>query len=180
MERKKLIFIDNDFKERAEEDGRNAQMALHYGTNLPDDYVGTMEIIHEFKFMEDEDKAKLLFNPANAIVTYSMYTWNHYGSLYQLTGFLEKAGQMGIKGIVYIDTSGRIKEALTDELRFGHAVDLTDSEIAERDAIHTAVENNYIISFDEGDMESFRLRVNDEGDDMFKEEETDLDALTKV
>lgn len=177
---KKLIFIDNDDKDRAQRDSRSARSTLELWGGLSQEYVRSMEVISDFRNLNESDKGEILFDPNNVISTYSMYTWNHYGSLYQMTGFLEAAGQMGIEGIVYLDCSGNMERALKGELD-NAILDRTKEEIEEREAIFKAIEANYIISFDtENDHKMYRLRMGkDIEEKMFRREEINLNELVK-
>lgn len=113
---KKLIFIDNDGLNRAEEDSHTIQRRLDYA-GLSNTYVNKLEIISDFRFL-DEDKAyKLLFDPNNCIITYSMYTASHYNSFGQIIHFLNNAGSSELKDHVYIDGSGELPKALENFLK---------------------------------------------------------------
>lgn len=109
---KQLIFIDNDLEKKAEKERRHVQRTLDMWTNLEGEYLSTMGLKHSVPFMEDGELGKILFNPDNAIVTYSMFTPTHYGSLFQLYDFLETAGKLGLKDHVYIDTATYLGRAL--------------------------------------------------------------------
>ena len=150
---KQLIFIDNDHEKIAKEEADYAKDVLAEWANLPVELIDNMIIIPNFYHMDKEKQYKLLFNPNNAIVTWSMYTPNNYGSLYQLVNFLDKAGVNEIKNMIYFDTSGNLTKYLKirdlDKRTFG---------------VMKAIESNYIFSFDfnetENDKICFRVRIN--------------------
>lgn len=169
--KRKLIFIDNDFEESTVEDIDHAKDCLDYYGKLDNEYIETMESISSFHKMEKDKAAEILFNPDNIICTWSMYTGTHYGSLYQLTGFLTMAGRNQVKNIIYIDTSGNANEAL----------DRAISNTKEPLHILNAVETNFIISpdtdSDEFDMYRLRLELKGSYEPMFKKEKINLQEL---
>ena len=168
---KKLIFIDNDSQERAKEDVSNIQRKLELWGGLPSDYVETVEIVSDFSNIPKEDAYKILYSKDNCVCSWSMYTANHYGSLYQLMYFLRSASVNEIKDLVYIDCSGMILKAIEGELR---------SERTDVLHILNAIETNNIISFDtDNDYKCYRLRVKLKGSDLspFSKQNVDLVKL---
>jgi hypothetical protein len=170
---KKLIFIDNDLIESAKEDSDYVKNNLEYRGKLPESYVDTMDLISQFSFIPKDDALKLLFDTNNCICTWSMYTHNHYNSLGQLYSFLIAAGRNDIRGIVYIDGSGKIENTLEREIsNYYH-------EFKGLYSILNAIETNYIISFD--DDKAYRLRIDLKGvhENPFRREDVDLNELLK-
>lgn len=104
---KNLIFIDND-QERDVQESETfhvySQLETHFGIDF-----NNVKIVREFYFKcreEGEDKQfDLLFNKDNVIITYSMYTSSHYGSLFTFNYFLKAAGRKFVKGITYVNVS---------------------------------------------------------------------------
>lgn len=149
---RKLIFIDNDLEERAKEQCRSIQRKLSAFCDIPRDLLEKMEIVHSIYHMDKGELAKLIFSPNQCICSFSMYTWNHYGSLYQLTEMLERAGELGLKDLMYVDCSGNMIDALNKELPEMFAKD--------RKKILSAFKDNYIIAYvvddDNSDNTSFK------------------------
>ena len=168
---KKLIFVDNDSSNRANEDVDQIKnkLELGYAKNLPKEYVESIEIIPDFSHIPKDDAFKMLFDKNNCICTWSMYTASHYNSLYQMLGFLSTAGSSDIRDIVYIDGSGMLEEALSNALR---------NDMKSAMQILNAVETNHIIAFDDN-YKPYRLRVELKGyfETPFKHEDVDLLSL---
>lgn len=168
---RKLIFIDNDHQQRAEEEARSVQRKLSGFGNLPREYLESMKVIHSIYFLDKADLAKILFSPNQCICSFSMYTPNHYGSLYQLTEMLSKVGQTGIKDLFYIDCSGKMVEALEDELPIDK----------DKKNILSAFANNHIITLDRrtDDYKFVRLiaKSRKSKDSYFNIEDVDLCEL---
>ncbi|AIM38288.1 hypothetical protein KO02_17550 [Sphingobacterium sp. ML3W] len=104
---KKMIFIDNDQERDVKEDETShvkRQLRYHFDIDYKD-----LQIIREFYFKckeEGDDKQyEMLFNSKNVIVTYSMYTSSHYGSLFTFNHFLRVAGRNGVKNMTYVNVS---------------------------------------------------------------------------
>jgi hypothetical protein len=168
---KKLIYIDNDNERRAKEDVDYVKNNLEYVGGLPAEQVEQMEIVSDFGHIGKEKVYELLFSKNNCICSWSMYTANHYGSLYQLISLLKAAGRNRIKDIVYVDGSGMLQKALEREL----------PNIKEPYDLLNAIETNHIISFDlEADL-CFRLRLEFKGVDEspFKRDRVSLLELLK-
>lgn len=168
---KKLIFIDNDNEKTAKEDVDNVKYNLELIGGLSESQVENIEIIPDFSRLEKEDVYKIIFSKENCICSWSMYTANHYGSLYQLLGMLKSAGRNRVNGIIYIDGSGRIQKVLESEL----------PNVKEPFELLNAIETNYIISFDIATDTCFRLRLDFKGIDKspFKRESITLTELLK-
>lgn len=168
---KKLIFIDNDGEKRATEDVDSAKSVLeHYG-GIPSEQLDTMEIVPNFGSLPKDEIYKLLFSKDNCICSFSMYTYNHMGSLTQLTKLLTAAGRNHIEGMVYVDCSRMIEKTLERVIpTFEHAFDLLN-----------AIETNNIISFDLDADLCFRLRVEFKGGHKspFRREKINLLELLK-
>lgn len=169
---KKLVFIDNDGQDRAEEDSRTIQRRLSCQTGLTDKFIDSMKVVADFRFMNRDKQFELLFNPENAIVTFSMYTATHYNSLGQIILFLNGAANSGLKDHVYIDGSGELPEALERALR--------NTNVAY--GVMQAIENNYIIICDYDHPDDFyRLRIDLKGywENPFRQESVKLKDILK-
>lgn len=166
---KKIIFIDNDLREKALEDVSTVKRRLKYQGKLTQQEVETVEVISDFNSVDIKKAKKIIFNPDNCICTWSMYTANHYGSLYQLLNFLVSAGKNSVKDIVYFDGSGNIHETLKREIH--------DEE--DVFAILNAIETNNIITVSDSIEGLVRLRVKLNGyfEDPFYFEEIDMRKL---
>lgn len=152
---KKLIFIDNDSNEQSSQDMNTVKRRLRNKGGLNSEYLETMEAVTDFTRVEKNDAFKILFNPANCIVTYSMYTFTHYNSLSQLKGFLATAGRNNVKGITFIDGSGQVQEALER---------IIEDSFKNNISILNAIETNNIITYDmDDDTDFMRLRVEFKG-----------------
>lgn len=108
---KKLVFIDND---RSDEKNDSTKQAQRFARNngMPYEAVDSMEAIYDFTTVDRDKQFDIMYSPENVIITWSMYTASHYGSLQQLKRFLVTAGSSDVTGKVYIDGSGEIVEAL--------------------------------------------------------------------
>lgn len=167
---KKLIFIDNDLEKNALDDIDYAKDRLVYDGNLPTDYINSIQLISEFGTLPKEKVYELLFNPENCICTFSMYTYNHYGSANQLFTLLNSAGRNEIKNITYIDTSGRIEKALTDMFRNDKGASFN---------MMNAIETNNIITINNGKFYCLRIELKGIHENPFRYETIDLNELLK-
>jgi len=171
---KQLIFVDNESGENTAEEMRSAQryLSLH---DLDDSYLESMQSVENFSDLDRDIQLETIFNPNNAILSFSMFTANHYGSLYQLRDLLEAAGRYEVKGLIYISTSSKLQTALND---------IFEMNKYNPTLVMFAIENNYIIEKSDydgkhnGDL--VRLRVNFAGTEIGKfiiEERIDLPNL---
>lgn len=167
---KKLIFIDNDIERLALEDVDYVKDRLELWGGLNDEEINTIQVIPDFSRMDKDKMTKMLFDKNNCICTWSMYTSNHYSSLYQMLNFLASAGRNEVTDIVYFDGSGKIAKALEGEIR---------NEKVKVLAILNAIETNYIITTAEEHDKLVRLRVKLGGfyKDPFYFEEVDFKQL---
>jgi hypothetical protein len=152
---KKLIYIDNDNEKLAKEDVDNVKDNIERYFNLPSDIIDNMTIIPDFSRLSRDEMYRTLFDGNNVICTWSMYTSTHYNSLGQLITLLAGAGRNYVKGIIYIDGSGRLLEVLHNIIR--------ESQHAYH--IIQAIETNYILSLNTANKECGRIRMNFEGCD---------------
>lgn len=167
MKNKKIIFIDNDHSKYAEKDVDYVKNALEQYFNVSSEDVEKIEIVSDFGNLKRDDAYKLMFSGDNIIATWSMYTHTHANSLGQLITFLAAAGRNDIKDIIYIDASGEITRVITNVLRNNptHVLDIIK-----------AIENNYIMTFEDG--VGFRLRTDfTQRLKMYKQEKIDLLTL---
>jgi hypothetical protein len=162
---KKLIFIDNDHQEKAQQNKMNAYHKLKYTGNLEikiDDILLVCDFHKKESKFEDE-----LFNINNVIITWSMFTENHFGSYDKLCNFLVMAGLQEIKGKIFIDTATYLADTLE------RAIEHYNQSVY----IIRCIENNFIIHYDE-DIEQFkRLRFDMNADSFLRNEDVDITAL---
>lgn len=162
---KKLLFIDNDFEERTKEDIDYVKAALQDNENITDEILNNMESISNFHHKSKEEAFKILIDPQYIICTWSMYTWNHFGSLYQLTSFLSKVGRYEIKGLTYFDASGNLLKTLNRYLNDscfpkGNTVDYFTSLLK-------AIATNHIITANVRDMNHAQVKIDLTQDKIF-------------
>lgn len=132
---KKLHMLENDYQcPGSDEDIDECKRRLEY-CGVPIKNIEDMEIHYQFGLETNKDVYKLIFNPDNILVTYSVYV---RGSDSQMLRFLGAAGRNGIKDIVYIDTSGALPDFLNRNLRESKNV----FDIA------CGINTNYILSYD--------------------------------
>lgn len=164
-EMKTIIFIDNDLEEKAKDNLATACRMIKYNGrfNIRRDNV---KLIHEFHKVQNQFEDKL-FDPSNIIVSWSMFTDNHFGSYSQLCDFMVMAGLMQLEGKIYINTSSYLKETLT------RAIEHYNQSVY----IIRCIESNLIIHYDEDEEKFFRLRVNIHNDDFLSNEGIDLNQL---
>lgn len=117
MQSKKFIFIDNDGTALAQEDADEVKNCLELA-GIPDSMLNSMQIYPDFSQMSSDDAMKLLFSGEHIICTSSMYTSNHYDSLGQMVDMFRAAGRNDIKGLIYIDGSGKLLQALDGVFHF--------------------------------------------------------------
>lgn len=167
---KKLVFIDNDNEERANIDIDILKRNLRYAGKVPEDIIGSIDIVHSFAHENANEMYKLIFSGQVAVCTWSMYTVSHYNSASQFLRFLHTAATSEVKDIIYIDGSGMVSEFLNRRLKDDYKF-----------AMHAmqAIEINYIITFDNKTQQMFRLRIDLKGQykDIFRHEEVNLVAL---
>lgn len=149
-----VIFIDNDLQERAEEDVDYVKDILERN-NFTHDEINNINIISSFSQQDSDEIMKLIFHEKPIICTFSMYTANNYGSLYQLFRFLSTAGNYNIKDVTYIDCSGMIVKALRQ----------IDTATKRPIDVLMAIEKNIILSPDDNQILQ-RVRVNLMADDV--------------
>jgi hypothetical protein len=161
---KNLIFVDNDLPKNAAEDLDMIKDALEAFAGFPQEQLDRITTIANFNTVPHADTKKLIFDPNNCILTFSMYT-HHYISYNQLVGLLTSAGINEVSNCTYVDVSGKIKNILRSDLK----------EWKGALAAMNAIETNYIITRNE-DMEFCRLRISLTGyfDTPFRLEEFDL------
>lgn len=165
---KKLIFVDNDNAFRASEDIDQVKNNLEYIGKLPESYIDTISTVCDFSHMDKDEAYKMMFDKNNVVCTWSMFTATHYGSLNQLFRFLKTAGAYGIKGVIHIDCSGKMKKALNRDI-----ADIKNGAID----ILKAIETNYLITISDDWSRMERIRVNLSSDDIIISEEIDLVSL---
>lgn len=162
---KTLIFIDNDLEEKAKDNLAMACRTINYNSNyeIKRDEV---KLISEFHKVEKQLEDKM-FDTENVIITWSMFTENHFGSYDQICDFMVMAGLSEVKNKIYINTSTYLKETLT------RAIEHYNQSVY----IIRCIENNFIIHYDEDEEKFFRLRFNMHNDDFLTSEGIDLNEL---
>ncbi len=167
---KKLVFIDNDNIDHAKDGSNKAKNILEDFFGIPRNVVELMTLVPDFRDLTSEQKYGIVFNRSNAIVTWSMYTSTHYNSFGQAYSLFAGAARNEIKGLIYIDGSGELCNALDRMLR--DRTEMLD--------IVCAIETNYILSFEYKTNKAFRIRVdftNGRHGKLYREEEINLMGL---
>ena len=117
FDNKNLVFLERGYECPNTTDSIEAgKTFLDLYLGLSDDRMDSMEIIYQYHLMANEDLGKLLFNPNNTLITFSMYV---SGSDYDFLGYAEEIGKSGVKFINYICTSGKLVEFLKRKLAYG-------------------------------------------------------------
>lgn len=104
---KNLFFIDNDQErdvKEVEEHTVRRSLRDNFGIDYKDLNI-VRSFWHKCKDEGDEAQYKMLFDENNVIVTYSMYTATHYGSLFSFNHFLRVAGRNYVKNVTYVNVS---------------------------------------------------------------------------
>lgn len=169
---KRIVFIDNDRLDQAQEDVDRIKDHLENIAQWPAGYIDSIELIPDLSYrMKEDDQAiyKLLFEEDCAVASWSMYTATHFGSLFQLKRFLSAAGSYRIAGRIFIDGSMQMEETLDRDLK--------DEKRCL--SILNAIEANNIIGFDYAAKTAYRLRVELKGlwNSPFAHEKIDLKKL---
>jgi hypothetical protein len=165
---KQLHFLENDYQcPGSDESIRNAKRGLKYmGVSAED--IKKMMVHYQFRLMEKDDVYKIIFNPNNILVTYSVYVSGSDSDFLYLIG---AAGRNQVKGITYIDTSGALVEFLNNALR---------SDIKNLRAVVSGINTNNILTMDM-DSENYtkRIKINFEGmyDDCVVLEDFDINNI---
>jgi hypothetical protein len=164
--KKELIFIDNEREVEAIENKHIAQRRLAFHGGLSIDALNTMQSIYNFHAVQNKVEEQM-FDINNAVVTYSMFTENHFGSYDQLCDFMVIAGLQELKGKILINTSTYLRDALE------RAIEHYNQSVY----IIRCIETNYIIHYD-SDIEQFkRLRFDMNVDGFLINEDIDLSTL---
>lgn len=162
---KTLIFIDNDLPKKADENRGHAYHMLKGYGNLKIK-VTDLKLIPEFHKKESELQDQMLDN-SNVVVTWSMFTENHFGSYDQLCDLMVMGGLTEMKDKIYINTSTYLKYAL------GRGMEHYNQGIY----IAKCIQNNFIIHYDEKESAFFRLKIDLNSDDFTTNETIDLNLL---
>lgn len=166
---KKLTFIDNDDERRTKEDIHYTEDFLEMGCGLPKEYVKSMTLITDFWRMDRSEMAKTVYDAEGAIVTWSVYTPNGvYSSKSQLHHLLAGAGQYGIKGKIYIDSSGEIVRALNSFI---------SDDQKNVFAVLNAINDNYIITAESWKPHRLVIDIKGYREPAFRLDPIDLNQL---
>lgn len=133
----KITFIDNDSDSKTEVDINFSIDFLRYACKIPDIFITEIERISNFSSIEEARQKELIFDSQNIILTWSMYSKNHFRSLEQLRLFLVMAGRHCIKNKVYIDSSGELMNGIREIL---------SSEMKYFEEIQSTMDQNYLIT----------------------------------
>ena len=134
---KQLVFLEKDYKCPNSDDCiDSAKTFLESWLNLPTEQVDAMIIHYQFNQMDREELAKIMFNPENIIVTYSVYT---QGSDGMFKRYMASTALNSVKGLTYIDASGALIKYLNRNLKD------VEKNLFE---IISAINTNNIISID--------------------------------
>lgn len=162
---KTLIFIDNDLPEKANENLGHAYRSLKYngGMKIQSSDITLISEFHKAK-SKLEDK---MFDISNVIITWSMFTENHFDSYGQLCDFMVIAGMQELKDKVYIDTAKYLADTLE------RAIEHYNQSVY----IIRCIENNYIIHYNEDDGKFYRLRFDINSNSFLKNEIVNISEL---
>jgi len=144
-------------------DTARRQLNYNGGLDLNRDQIKLVSEFHKIS-SAIEDK---LFDTDNVIITWSMFTENHFGSYDQICDFMVMAGLSGVNNKIYINTSTYLKETLTRALEHYHQAVY----------IIRCIENNFIVHYDEDEETFFRLRFDVQNDKFLINESVDLNIL---
>ena len=134
---KQLVFLEKDYKCPSSDDCiDSAKRFLESWLNLPTEQVDAMIIHYQFNQMDREELTKIMFNPENIIVTYSVYT---QGSDAMFKRYMASTALNSVKGLTYIDASGALIQYLNRNLKD------VEKNLFE---IISAINTNNIISID--------------------------------
>lgn len=168
---KKLIFLDNDDERRAGTDLKNNVIPIlkEFG-GIPATNLKEIEVIHDLWRKDIDNICHILFNPDNAILTWSVYTSAPlHNSLVQFLRFMRIAGQhRKIKNCTYIDVSGMLADKLSSAIQSGEVKHLFD--------ILYAIEVNNIITHNDT-FEFIKLKLEIKSDSGLSEDKIDLKKL---
>lgn len=148
---KKLIFVDNDSIERSKRDIKEFVIPFLVSLGKMKEKDIEIEIMSDLYKMDPNKLYEIIYNPENAIISWSSYTLvpDQSNSKQQLLRFLRTADDR-VKNCTYIDMSGEIQKTLYHALKY--------EEIKGVFAILTAIENNNIITRIDGLF--VRLKIN--------------------
>lgn len=158
---KKLVFIDND------EDKRDFRLVCDI---LEDNSIEAKfdSKIFNFHKLNREEAFKIVFNPENILVTWSMYTSDHFNSRGQFLNLLRAAARNGVSGLTYICTTGYVLESLNSEVR-------NDKNVV---SLLCGIETNTILCKDkEGVLKRVRVKIGNMCSDFFVLEDFDTSKL---
>jgi len=163
---KKLIYIDNDHKEKSLED---FYYVRHYlkSNNVSKDILENIEILTDIHNLSKEELVNIIFDNNNVIFTWSVYTSSHYNSLGQLIRILITGGQCNIKGATYVDVSGEMLEILERELKY--------RDVKSTIQILATFHNNNIITQIDGEFKLIKVNIRSINEDLF--ETTNINIL---
>ena len=163
---KNIIFIDNDNLDKAQKTIDDFVLPLLNKGKLIVD-KSNISIIPNFSNRNIEDNYKLLFDPNNVIITWSMFTSGGSVSLQQLKRYMTGAGMYDKSGLIYIDTAGYLTKTCE-----GIINDSTQKNIQ---YFMKGIDNNYIISnYYDG---CFRLKIDFNLKHFIRRDEIDLSFI---
>jgi len=162
---KKIVFVDNDSEgEKSKNELQSLRTKLSLFAGVPIEQLEQIERQPSFYFLSKKEAGRIILDPETVILTWSMYTANHYDSLYQMIDLLVMAGKQGIKGKVYLDGSAKLKSKLTAEWKYIKK---------DKKYIKLAIENNFIIDLD-SENGFGRIRINDKKEPLLKVDRMDI------
>lgn len=153
---KKLYFLENDSHGAAERALRHYVKPLIVDSQQSnEELLSSLEninIISELWKLPIDETMKLVYNPDNAIFTWSMYTQSlKADSRSQLIKLLVEAGRCEVKNCTYVDMVGEITKVITNYLD-----DFSANGVI---CILRAIELNNIITFMNGNFHKLIVSI---------------------
>lgn len=170
---KNLVFVDNDQGKgvcgHEDEELYYAKNSLKANSDLDEEVIKSIKTCYNFSDLERDEQYKLLFDNSNVIITWSMFTGTHHGSLFQLYGFLAGAGRNRIKKQIYIDLASYLIRSLEG---------FTNEKQAYQIAV--GIESNYILTAKNGGIERIRVDLTDYFNPIYTEKIESLSTLLSL
>lgn len=110
---KQLVFLENDNKCPASDDGIGTAKNNLELLGFSDEQISNMVIHYRFNQKERQEIYDIIFNENNVIVTFSSYV---SGSDNTFLFLMASAGRNNVKGLTYIDASGCLERFLNRRL----------------------------------------------------------------
>lgn len=159
---KKLIFIDNHPLKSAIDSFKTFSRKLQIIGEVPKSIMDDMVLFADFSTNPDLEREAILFHPEHVIVTASLFVDAGFDSFGQLNDYLTAAGEQGLTGRVFVDTTNKLPRA------FNRIIDVYSGDLfgklsevnrAKRNYkfMCEAINNNHIITITNN--EALRLTI---------------------